>query len=162
MSVPDPVPCIPSLLVMASIPIARGAGTSSQHIPGHSSLDRMARQLPEGLHFAAHPISRFHSSALRHCRPDPQPPSHHRRTFLAQPVGKSLHMVGRADHQNIDVFAAAAQGRRTVLHSPPLYGLLARFAGTTAHSPGTASPLFAVRQPSTVAFRGARLAVGDV
>ena len=28
MSAPDPVPCTPSLLVMASIPIARGAGTT--------------------------------------------------------------------------------------------------------------------------------------
>ena len=48
----------------------------------------------------------------------PQSPSPHRRTSLAQPVGRSLHVAGRAGRRNISVFAAAVQGRQTVLHSP--------------------------------------------
>ena len=46
----------------------------------------------------------------------PQSPSPHCRAPLAQPVGKSHHVAGRADRRNMDVFAAAVQGRQTVLH----------------------------------------------
>lgn len=50
---------------------------NSRHIPSHSALDRMTRQLPEGLHCVTHPISPFHSSALGLCRPGLARPSLH-------------------------------------------------------------------------------------
>ena len=40
-------------------------------------MDRMAGQLPEGLHYVMHPSPPFHYRALGHCRPDLARPSLH-------------------------------------------------------------------------------------